>query len=119
MFEILHTHELLHRQSQPQTAVPSMLFEAWFCIPDNGIIDGAMHHNILNENLMKSAEQLKMGRHFVFQQDNDRAKTMQEWFKEAKIKVLGWPSQSPDLNPIENMWRKLKIAVHEGSLSNR
>ena len=61
------------------------------------------------------------GHHFVFLQDNDpkyRAKTTQEWFKKAKIKVLGRPSQSPDLNPIENMWQKLKIAVHRRSLSN-
>ena len=49
-----------------------------------------MYSNILNENLIKSVVQLKMGRHFVFQQDNDpkhRAKTTQGWFKEAKIKV--------------------------------
>jgi transposase len=29
-----------------------------------------------------------------------------------------WPSQSPDLNPIEYLWRDLKIAVQRRSSSN-
>ena len=65
-----------------------------------------------------------MGRGWVFQHVNDpnyTAKAKREWLKKKKkkhIKVMEWSSQSPDLNPLENLWRELKIRVAQQQPTN-
>lgn len=47
----------------------------------------------------------------VFVQDNARPHTAQsviKWLEDHNINVEDWPPYSPDLNPIEQVWKRLK-----------
>lgn len=51
---------------------------------------------------------------WFLQEDNDpkhRSKIATKWKAENNVKVLPWPSMSPDQNPIENVWRLMKIKI--------
>ena len=79
------------------------------------------YREILEGNLFQSSRDLRLGRRYTFQQDNDpkhTAKATLEWFKGKHLNVFEWPSQSPDLNPIENLWYDLNIAVQQRNPSN-
>ena len=54
-------------------------------------MNGAKYREIFDENLLQSAQDLRLGRPFTFQQDSDpkhTAKTMQEWLRD---KCNGFP----------------------------
>jgi transposase len=47
----------------------------------------------------------------IFMQDNASIHTahkVREWFENHSIRVTDWPPYSPDLNPIEHAWKRLK-----------
>jgi hypothetical protein len=60
-------------------------FGGWFSAAGTGRlvrIEGKVNGEILHENLLQSAQDLRLEWRFTFQQDNDpkhTAKTMQEW----------------------------------------
>lgn len=56
-----------------------------------------------------------LGTNFTLQQDNCSIHTASftlGMLKDAKVKILKWPSKSPDLSPIENCWSILSKMLY-------
>ena len=57
----------------------------------------------------------------VFMQDNapcQTAKSVKTFLSEEDITVIEWPAQSPDMNPIENVWKLLNERAKEKNPRN-
>ena len=101
----------------------SLMF--WGCIGYNfigplieikGSLDAKLYISHVLETFFSSFWKKKRKKNLIFMQDNapcHRAKKVMKWFGQKKIKVLEWPPQSPDINPIETLWDKLLRSVRE------
>lgn len=102
----------------------------WACFSWTGVgpihwiketMDQSVYVNLLTNIMVPYAEE-NMPLIWKFQQDNDpkhTSKGAREWFQRNNVDLLTWPSQSPDLNPIEHLWKYVKDALGNTRLKKK
>ncbi len=86
-----------------QDGLTSLMNDAFWIIPANS--KGRC------QDICPRTESQEKGGHAARQRPQDTSHSTNKWLKKNKVNVLEWLSQSPDPNPNEILWKKLKQAV--------
>ncbi len=84
-------------------------------------VNAAIYQEILEHFMLPSADKHYGDADFIFQQDlapAHTAKGTKSWFNDHGVTVLDWPANSPDLNPIENLWGIVKRKMRDTRPNN-
>ena len=92
-----------------------------FLTPLNGNLTKNGYLDNLRNSVIPSAHLLGFGDNLIFQDDSapcHNAKVVKHWKSDQDMRCLEWLPQSPELNPIENVWRDLGEAVRSAICHN-
>ncbi len=84
-------------------------------------VNAVIYQEILEYFMLPSADKLYGAADLIFQQDlapAHTAKGTKSWFNDHGVTVLDWPANSPDLNPIENLWGIVKRKMRDTRPNN-
>ncbi|GBB85205.1 hypothetical protein RclHR1_08160001 [Rhizophagus clarus] len=84
----------------------------------NGSVTGQTHAKIINDFVVPILHTHFPQGNGIFQKDNaalHRSKVATAAHENAGIVTLNWPAQSPDINPIENIWAEMKMMIRRHS----
>ncbi len=114
-----------HRIHVAWSPVWSFHSQWWFGLPSHllvlvhlcflkSTVNAAIYQDILEHFMLPSADKLYGDADFIFQQDlapAHTAKGTKSWHNDHGVTVLDWPANSPNLNPIENIYFVFPVIV--------
>lgn len=84
-----------------------------YFFPKNETMNGSKYIGVLEDHMLPFYQ---IHGCELFQQDSalcHTSKLVKKWLSDQSISVLEWPGNSPDLNPIENCWHQMKVALKD------
>ncbi len=116
-----------HRIHVAWSSVWSFHSQWWFGLPCNLLVlvhcvfwspqsTQSSTRTFLEHFMLPSADKLYGDADFIFQLDmapTHTAKCTKSWFNDHGVTVLDWLANSPDLNPIDNLWGIVKRKMRE------